>query len=178
MSRQRLFAGAGRFAWSTTKIGVRVVLPTACLLHAVFDYAGEISPSMGPSMLPTLNLAGDTVLVERLPGWRRRVQVGDLVVFISPANPARRAIKRVLGGPGDTLCVDPTKDKLAFVQVPRGHVWLQGDNYSNSTDSRTHGPIPQALLRGRVLACVWPSPRLLPNNVEIVPGQFVDHASD
>ena len=35
------------------------------------------------------------------------------------------------------------------VQVPAGHVWLQGDNPINSTDSRHYGPVPYALLRGR-----------------------------
>ncbi|CAN0578941.1 unnamed protein product, partial [Ectocarpus sp. 12 AP-2014] len=34
--------------------------------------------------------------------------------------------------------------------VPQGHVWLEGDNLSNSSDSRTYGPIPLAMVRGRV----------------------------
>ena len=38
---------------------------------------------------------------------------------------------------------------LYNVQVPQGHVWLQGDNPINSTDSRHYGPVPYALLRGR-----------------------------
>ncbi|CAG8659836.1 3782_t:CDS:2, partial [Scutellospora calospora] len=36
--------------------------------------------------------------------------------------------------------------------VPSGHVWLQGDNLSNSTDSRNYGPVPYALIKGRVFA--------------------------
>ncbi len=35
------------------------------------------------------------------------------------------------------------------LQVPPGHVWLQGDNALNSTDSRHYGPVPYALIRGR-----------------------------
>jgi hypothetical protein len=35
------------------------------------------------------------------------------------------------------------------VQVPEGHVWLQGDNATNSTDSRHYGAVPYALLEGR-----------------------------
>lgn len=37
-------------------------------------------------------------------------------------------------------------------QVPEGHVWLQGDNTLNSSDSRAYGPVPYALLRGRAFA--------------------------
>ncbi|XP_029411063.1 mitochondrial inner membrane protease subunit 1 isoform X3 [Nannospalax galili] len=36
------------------------------------------------------------------------------------------------------------------IKVPRGHVWLEGDNLQNSTDSRYYGPIPYGLIRGRI----------------------------
>ena len=42
------------------------------------------------------------------------------------------------------------RDEHAYAaQVPKGHVWLQGDNFINSTDSRHYGPVPYALIRGR-----------------------------
>uniref|UniRef100_A0A3B5AWP8 Mitochondrial inner membrane protease subunit n=1 Tax=Stegastes partitus TaxID=144197 RepID=A0A3B5AWP8_9TELE len=40
--------------------------------------------------------------------------------------------------------------------VPKGHVWLEGDNLRNSSDSRSYGPIPYALIRGRVCLKLWP----------------------
>ncbi|KAL7416191.1 peptidase S24/S26A/S26B/S26C [Mrakia frigida] len=44
-----------------------------------------------------------------------------------------------------------------YLRVPPGHVWLQGDNLSNSTDSRDYGPVPLALLLARVEGRVWPT---------------------
>jgi len=49
-------------------------------------------------------------------------------------------------------------DKCAMLnaQVPPHHVWLQGDNTRNSNDSRHYGPVPTALLRGRMCFRMWP----------------------
>ncbi|XP_010638716.1 mitochondrial inner membrane protease subunit 1 isoform X2 [Fukomys damarensis] len=41
-------------------------------------------------------------------------------------------------------------------KVPTGHVWLEGDNLQNSTDSRFYGPIPYGLIRGRIFFKIWP----------------------
>ena len=41
-----------------------------------------------------------------------------------------------------------------FMKVPKGHVWLQGDNIANSIDSRNYGAVPEATLKGRILARV------------------------
>ena len=39
---------------------------------------------------------------------------------------------------------------VEYTVVPKGTVWLQGDNILNSTDSRVYGPVPYAMLRGCV----------------------------
>ncbi|KAJ2834403.1 hypothetical protein GGI24_000408 [Coemansia furcata] len=175
MSRFAQFGPKFRqYGASSARMFLYCAVPTACFIHTVFDYAGEITPSFGPSMLPTLNMAGDMLMIERLPGWRKRLQVGDLVAFTTPYDPARRAVKRLLAEAGDTVCVDPKSKHPSFVLVPKGHVWLQGDNFNNSTDSRVYGPIPLGLLHGRVTWCVWPSPRRISNGAEILPGHFSD----
>lgn len=64
----------------------------------------------GPSMLPTINLTGDVVAVERITPRRGTIEVGDVVILISPENPRKTVAKRVLGLQGDavTFFVDPT----------------------------------------------------------------------
>ncbi|KAL6944552.1 hypothetical protein ACO0RG_001289 [Hanseniaspora osmophila] len=39
-----------------------------------------------------------------------------------------------------------------FVQVPKGHVWLTGDNLSYSVDSRTYNFVPMGLIKGKIVA--------------------------
>ena len=34
--------------------------------------------------------------------------------------------------------------------MPKGHIWIEGDNKHNSRDSRQFGPVPYGLLEGRV----------------------------
>lgn len=42
------------------------------------------------------------------------------------------------------------------VVVPPGHVWLEGDNSANSSDSRHYGPVPKGLIQSRVLLRLFP----------------------
>lgn len=49
--------------------------------------------------------------------------------------------------------------RLMFIggQVPEGHCWMGGDNIPESIDSKVYGPVPLALIRGKILARVfWP----------------------
>ena len=42
------------------------------------------------------------------------------------------------------------------VRIPKGMMWVEGDNWMESTDSRTFGPVPMALVHGRIAAIVLP----------------------
>lgn len=64
----------------------------------------------------------------------------------------------VLGKGGDVIAVPRAGNfgGAQRVEVPLGHLWLQGDNKDNSTDSRDYGPVPYGLIRGKVFVKVWP----------------------
>lgn len=125
-------------------------------LHFVTEYGVDITMTIGPSMLPTLNLSGDTLLVDRrmnLPSYLyspRPLRVGDVVVCKSPQDVTHTVCKRVVGLGGD-LVQDGKR------RVPVGKVWLEGDNKFNSTDSRYYGPVPLALIEGKVVCRLWPA---------------------
>ena len=40
--------------------------------------------------------------------------------------------------------------------MPEGHCWVLGDNLPESRDSRVYGPLPLALITGKVVAKYWP----------------------
>lgn len=52
-------------------------------------------------------------------------------------------------------CLKVAKEVLtnsSFPQVPKGHCYIVGDNLPWSRDSRDFGPIPLALIKGKVIA--------------------------
>jgi inner membrane protease subunit 1 len=110
-------------------------------------------------MLPTLAESGEIVIEDRLtyrlnPGSVAR---GDLITLRSPIDPSRIICKRVLGLPGDVICVDPTGEKAPSTQhvvIPKGHIWISGDNAAFSRDSRDYGPVSMALIQAKLLARV------------------------
>ena len=135
------------------------------LVVFVQNYVLSITQCIGPSMLPTIGTSGDVVVMWPAPLGRLipavRPRVGDVVISTSPVDASQTVCKRVLGMPGDSVRVAPTSASSRVVTVPAGHMWLQGDNVSDSTDSRYYGPVPLALLQGVVFLKVWPQRTLL-----------------
>lgn len=40
--------------------------------------------------------------------------------------------------------------------IPKGHVWLLGDNPEESIDSRHYGPVPIGLIQGKAICKILP----------------------
>lgn len=139
------------------------------------------------SMAPTI-AAGDRVLAQRVDGGE--VRRGDVVVF-TDKNWVSNApvVKRVVAVGGDTVacCTDGkltvngkqidepylAKDSLAEIQnfpsvtVPKGRLFLLGDERSGSLDSTAHltdaagGTVARSAVSARVDAVVWPMDGML-----------------
>lgn len=103
-------------------------------------------------MEPTLQ-TNNILFTEHISPRVQRLRRGDIVISRSPSNPKQNICKRIVGLPGDRI-----RGNLSFRSqvVPRGHVWLEGDNSGNSADSRVYGPVPEGLIRSRVVCRVWP----------------------
>lgn len=138
----------------------------ACAQH----YVLAVMQCVGPSMLPTIGRSGDVVLMwSTANGWIGPHR-GDVVICASPTDPTSTVCKRVHGMPGDVVrwrrlpgmpppgegAVRGREASEEVLQVPRGQVWLQGDNSADSCDSRYYGPVPISLVRGIVFLKVWP----------------------
>ncbi|XP_067850307.1 mitochondrial inner membrane protease subunit 1 isoform X2 [Heptranchias perlo] len=127
-----------------------------CITHCAFEYLGEIVVCSGPSMEPTIK-SYDVIISEKLSRQFHRIEKGDIIIAKSPNDPKMNICKRVIGLEGDKVFANsPPNAFKSHRYVPKGHVWLEGDNLQNSTDSRNYGPVPYALIRGRVCLKIWP----------------------
>lgn len=135
------------------KLLVKFVVTSYLAVHFLTIFY-TIKGTYGPSMLPTISWDKEAVLISNFFHRRgRNISVGDVISFEHPVRPGYKSIKRVIGMPGDFVCRDtPGKGKGWLVQVPEGSCWVTGDNLGASRDSRMFGPIPLALVRGKVVA--------------------------
>ncbi|HLM64379.1 MAG TPA: signal peptidase I [Acidimicrobiales bacterium] len=134
-----------------------------------------------PSMVSTLEV-GDRVLVNKLSYRLHDVHRGDVVVFERPPGASsddediKDLIKRVVAVGGDTIegrnglvyvngerldesdYLEPgtPTENLPRLTIPEGHVFVMGDNRTNSEDSRVFGPIDEDTIVGRAFIKVLP----------------------
>ncbi|MEE1768631.1 signal peptidase I [Streptomyces sp. JV185] len=134
------------------------------------------------SMTPTVH-AGDRILAQRIDG--SEVHRGDVVVFTDPAWDANLPmVKRVVGIGGDKIACCGKDGRLTVngkpidepylhvkdlasaqnftAEVPKGKLFLLGDERTASLDSRVHlddagqGSVPRDAVQARVDAVAWP----------------------
>ncbi|MFB9754782.1 signal peptidase I [Paenibacillus hodogayensis] len=136
----------------------------------------------GPSMKPNFH-TGERLIVNKLLYDIRAPKRGEVVVF--HATQDKDFIKRVIALPGETIKVqgdtvyingqpldEPYLKEVIEqakqagrtyndlnapeLKVPEGHVFVMGDNRSDSTDSRMIGPVEFGKVVGRAEIVFWP----------------------
>ncbi|XP_039960497.1 mitochondrial inner membrane protease subunit 1 [Bactrocera neohumeralis] len=158
---------------SRVKDVIKYSMMYACLTHCTFEYVGDFVVCNGPSMEPTLH-SKNILLTERISTRFHNPRRGDIIIAVSPTDPKQFICKRIVGIPGDRIVlknntkpidtdidvlVTSKKQKVNEFQdeyVPRGYIWIEGDNSENSSDSRYYGPIPLGLVKSRVVCRLWP----------------------
>ncbi|SMR48207.1 unnamed protein product [Zymoseptoria tritici ST99CH_1E4] len=132
--------------------------------HVITGYFYTFVDCYGVSMLPTIYSSGEWVFISKYYRRGRGVIPGDLVSFDHPVKEGR-AIKRVIALSGDFVLMNSPDKSDAMIQIPEGHCWVVGDNLPHSRDSRMFGPLPMALINGKVTAKVsferWSLPELV-----------------
>lgn len=146
-------------------------------LLAVAALAFHVSKLSSVSMSPTL-LPGDSVLVNRLIYHLRRPRRGDIIVFHFPQTGSRDFVKRVIGIPGDVvqaqggrLAVNGTAVHVSRTdppdpapaastapgseRVPANRLYVLGDNWRTSLDSRFWGTVDEREVVGEAVLVCW-----------------------
>lgn len=195
----RTNGGHGRLG--TLLSGLAVAVGCVLFLGGFVWGAVEYQPYTVPtdSMDPTVE-AGDRVLAQRISG--DDVRRGDVVVFKDTQWGDMPMVKRVVGVGGDKVACCDAEGRLTvngksiaepYVQkmpgglasttgfgatVPKGQLFLLGDERSGSLDSRVHlqeqgqGSVPRSTVTARIDAVAWPLGDLIerPDGFAALPG--------
>lgn len=164
-----------------------IVLTIAAILAAsylirTFVFQSYEIPSA--SMEETI-MTGDLVIGEKVSYHFSSPEAGQIVTFDDPEIPSRILIKRIIATEGQTVdlrdgnvYIDgqrqfepytdgkpsyPLPNSKADITypytVPAGHVWVMGDNRTNSQDSRYFGAIPVSSIGSKAVLVYWPIDR-------------------
>ena len=132
----------------------------------------------GPSMRPTQSQ--ERLIVNKFVYKIREPKKGEILVFQYPRDPRRDFIKRVIATAGDTVeikdgrvfvndqllnedyILEKTKSEYPKSTVPKGTIFVMGDNRNNSEDSRFAdvGFVPLDLIKGKAMLVFWPVSQL------------------
>lgn len=145
------------------------------LAFIIRQFVVELYIVDGPSMRPTLQ-SQERLVVNKFIYQFREPQKGEILVFQYPRDPSRDFIKRVIATAGDTVeikggrvfvndqllnedyILEKTKSEYPKSTIPKGTIFVMGDNRNNSEDSRFAdvGFVPLDLIKGKAMMVFWP----------------------
>jgi signal peptidase I len=149
---------------------VPLVIAWAAFLRGDLQSYKVISRSMQPTLM-----VGECFLMVR---ESRYENLRDKIVVFTSADEYHQAlVKRVIAADNDEVELkggilyingkqeSPLREPISYVgnrkwSVPKGSVFVVGDNRNLSEDSIDHGPIPRKQLRGVLVFRYWPLSQL------------------
>ncbi len=168
-------------AWkSVIKEYIDSFIVAGILAILIITYVARSFYIPSESMLPTLKV-NDYILVNRFVYKMALPSRGEIIVFHPPhvKDPANTDfIKRVVALENDVVEVadgvlylngipqdepfikEPIDADFPAYRVPKGHVFVMGDNRNNSDDSRYWGPLPLENIVGKAFVIFWPVSRM------------------
>jgi signal peptidase I len=177
--RMRDYPHEGYNRWTTYAgafVLACIIFAAPCVYAVHANASGQllVLNAVTPSMEPTLRV-GEYFLADATYYRSRAPSRGDVAVYLHPKQSHLYYIKRIVAVEGDRIAIkggravvngmiveEPYLDaavsdgrfaNMPEVRVPPGHVYVLGDNRSNSVDSRdsvAHGAVPVGNLIGRV----------------------------
>lgn len=166
------------FICSIIKI-CKVFITILSLFLFIESYILGLTVVNGESMMNTIK-NNDRILVNKISYLFERPTRGDVVIFNPPIDGREKElfIKRIIAVPGDYFQIKNNKlylngilisenyinnkksnrkeYKLLEGKVPKGYVYVLGDNRDNSNDSRVFGLVPIKNIKGKALTKIWP----------------------
>lgn len=156
---------------------VKFVFLTLIIVLPIRAYIAQPFIVQGASMEPTFD-NGEYLIVDELSYLLREPKRGEVVVFRYPRSPKIHFIKRIIGLPGETVVLknrqveiidkngqiiklqEPYVAKQSFgnsrIALGTDEYFVMGDNRTQSSDSRSWGPVEKKLMRGRALLRLFP----------------------
>ena len=127
-------------------------------------------------------MEGDRIFVSKFIYHFREPQVGDVIVFKGVEDRKKDLIKRLIAKEDDTLEITngrirlnseiidtPSVSEFNYgdfglegqrIEIPKGALYVLGDNSAKSRDSRYWGFVPRKNLIGKAVLIYWPLKRM------------------
>lgn len=170
---------------------IKVIVIALIIALPIRFFIAEPFIVQGASMDPTFS-TGQFLIIDRVSYRFDEPKRGDVIVFEYPNNPDLYYIKRIIGLPGETVSIkagivtvtspeNTTGTVLTEPYIDTSHIssetlsvdlgeteyFVMGDNRTQSSDSRSWGPLERDYIVGR------PIVRLIPiHEIGILPGAY------